>query len=225
NILKPYIVDTVRLLHRLLLDGKELLFEGAQGFLLDVKFGTYPYVSSSESSVSGIFSGSGVNPKQLRKVYGVVKSYMTRVGAGPFPTELIDSYGEYLREKGKEYGTTTGRPRRCGWLDGVATRFSCEVNGIDGIYITKLDVLEGLEEVNVCVGYVYDGERLDYFPASSEILSRCKPIYERLPGWKMDGRELPKNAVTFIKFIEEFLGTKVLGVSIGPEREAFIDLC
>ncbi len=218
NILKPYIVDTVRLLHRLLLDGKELLFEGAQGFLLDVKFGTYPYVSSSESSVSGIFSGSGVNPKQLRKVYGVVKSYMTRVGAGPFPTELIDSYGEYLREKGKEYGTTTGRPRRCGWLDGVATRFSCEVNGIDGIYITKLDVLEGLEEVNVCVGYVYDGERLDYFPASSEILSRCKPIYERLPGWKMDGRELPKNAVTFIKFIEEFLGTKVLGVSIGPER-------
>ena len=224
-ILKPYVTDTVMLLHRLLSEDMDLLFEGAQGFLLDVNFGTYPYVSSSESSISGIFSGSGISPKQLRKVYGVAKSYMTRVGSGPFPTELKGSSGEYLREKGKEYGTTTGRPRRCGWLDGVATRFSCQINGIDGIYLTKLDVLGGLEEVNICVGYIYEGERLDYFPASSEILSRCEPIYERLPGWKMDSRELPKNAIAFIKFVEDFLDTKVLGVSIGPERDSFIDLC
>jgi len=224
-ILKPYITDTVGLLHRLISEDTSLLFEGAQGFLLDVNFGTYPYVSSSESSISGVFSGSGINSKQLEKVYGVAKSYMTRVGSGPFPTELKDNFGEYLREKGKEYGTTTGRPRRCGWLDCIATKFSCQINGVDGIYLTKLDVLEGLQEVNVCIGYEYEGERLDYFPASLEVLSECKPIYEKFPGWRMEGRNLPKNAISFISFIEEFLGTKVLGVSVGPQRESFIDLC
>jgi adenylosuccinate synthase len=224
-MLRPYITDTIELLHRLISEDKNLLFEGAQGFLLDVNFGTYPYVSSSESSISGVFSGSGINPKQLEKVYGVAKSYMTRVGMGPFPTELKDDVGEYLREKGNEYGTTTGRPRRCGWFDGIATKFSCKINGVNGIYLTKLDVLDGLQEINICIGYECDGERFDYFPASSEILSRCKPIYERLPGWKMDGKNLPKNAINFIRFIEEFLETKILGVSVGPQRESFIDLC
>ncbi len=223
--LKSYTTDTISLLHDLLAQGKRVLLEGAQGFLLDIDFGTYPYVSSSSSSIGGIFSGSGINPKQLEKIFGVVKAYMTRVGAGPFPTELKDDTGNYLRERGREYGTTTGRPRRCGWLDCVATKYSCIINGVDGIYITKLDVLGGLSEVKVCIGYEYEGERLYSFPSSLEILENCKPIYERFPGWNIEGNELPPNAKSYLKFIEDFLDTKILGVSIGPEREAFIDLC
>lgn len=223
--LKPYITDTISLLHSLLSQNKKVLLEGAQGFLLDIDFGTYPYVSSSSSSIGGIFSGSGINTKQLEKIFGVVKAYMTRVGAGPFPTELKDEVGNYLREKGREYGTTTGRPRRCGWLDCVATKYSCVVNGVDGVYITKLDVLDGLSEVKVCIGYEYEGEKFYNFPASLEILEHCKPIYEKFPGWKIEGNKLPPNAESYLKFIEGFLGTKILGVSIGPEREALIDLC
>lgn len=223
--LRPYITDTVDLLHSLLSDGKRILLEGAQGFLLDVDFGTYPYVSSSSSGIGGIFSGSGINPKQLERTFGVAKAYMTRVGAGPFPTELKDETGYYLREKGKEYGTTTGRPRRCGWLDCVATKYSCKVNGVYGIYITKLDVLDGLPEVKACIGYQYEGEKFYRFPASLEILENCQPIYEVFPGWKIEGNKLPPNAKSFVRFIEEFLDVKVLGVSIGPEREALIDLC
>lgn len=223
--LKPYIVDTVDLLHKLLSEGKKLLLEGAQGFLLDIDFGTYPYVSSSSTSIGGVFSGSGISQKQLESVYGVAKAYMTRVGGGPFPTELKDDIGNYLREKGKEYGTATGRPRRTGWLDCVATRYSCRVNGIDGIYLTKMDILDGLPEIKVCVAYEYEGNRIDYFPASLDILESCTPIYETFPGWRMSGRELPPDAKSYIKFIEDFLGVNVLGVSIGPEREAFIDLC
>ncbi|MGC8972221.1 MAG: adenylosuccinate synthase [bacterium] len=224
DYLKPYITDTIDLLHNLLSQDKKILLEGAQGFLLDIDFGTYPYVSSSSSSIGGIFTGSGINPKQLEKTFGVAKAYMTRVGAGPFPTELKDDVGSYLREKGKEYGTTTGRPRRCGWLDCVATKYSCIINGVDGIYITKLDVLDGLTEVKVCIGYEYEGEKLYHFPASLEILESCQPVYEVFPGWKIEGNKLPPNGKSFVKFIEEFLGTKVLGVSIGPEREALIDL-
>lgn len=223
--LKSYTTDTISLLHDLLAQGKRVLLEGAQGFLLDIDFGTYPYVSSSSSSIGGIFSGSGINPKQLEKIFGVVKAYMTRVGAGPFPTELKDEVGNYLREKGREYGTTTGRPRRCGWLDCVATKYSCIINGVDGIYITKLDVLNGLSEVKICIGYEYEGERLYSFPSSLEILENCRPIYERFPGWNIEGNKLPPNAESYLKFIEDFLGTRILGVSIGPEREAFIDLC
>jgi len=225
DYLKPYITDTISLLHNLLSQDKKILLEGAQGFLLDIDFGTYPYVSSSSSSIGGIFSGSGINPKQLEKTFGVAKAYMTRVGAGPFPTELKDDVGSYLRERGKEYGTTTGRPRRCGWLDCVATKYSCTINGVDGVYITKLDVLDGLSEVKVCIGYEYEGEKLYHFPASLEILENCQPIYEVFPGWKIEGNSLPPNGRSFVKFIEEFLGTKILGVSIGPEREALIDLC
>lgn len=225
SYLKPYITDTVSLLHSLLSQGKKVLLEGAQGFLLDIDFGTYPYVSSSSSSIGGIFSGSGINPKQLEKTFGVAKAYMTRVGAGPFPTELKDEVGVYLREKGREYGTTTGRPRRCGWLDCVATKYSCIINGVDGIYITKLDVLEGLPKVKVCIGYEYEGEKFYSFPADLEILENCKPIYEEFPGWKIEGNRLPPNAESYLRFIEDFLGTKILGVSIGPEREALIDLC
>ncbi len=224
DYLKPYITDTIDLLHNLLSQDKKILLEGAQGFLLDIDFGTYPYVSSSSSSIGGIFTGPGINPKQLEKTFGVAKAYMTRVGAGPFPTELKDDVGSYLREKGKEYGTTTGRPRRCGWLDCVATKYSCIINGVDGIYITKLDVLDGLTEVKVCIGYEYEGEKLYHFPASLEILESCQPVYEVFPGWKIEGNKLPPNGKSFVKFIEEFLGTKVLGVSIGPEREALIDL-
>lgn len=225
DLLKPYVTDTVNLLHNLLSKGKKLLLEGAQGFLLDIDFGTYPYVSSSSSGIGGIFSGSGINSKQLEKVYGVAKAYMTRVGAGPFPTELKDDIGNRIRERGREYGTTTGRPRRCGWIDCVATKYSCSINGVDGIYLTKLDVLDNLSEVKVCIGYEYMGERIDYFPASLDILEGCTPIYETFPGWRIDGNVLPPNAKSFVDFIEDFVGVKILGVSIGPEREAFIDLC
>lgn len=225
EFLKPYITDTVNLLHNLLSESKVLLLEGAQGFLLDIDFGTYPYVSSSSSGIGGIFSGSGINSKQIDKIYGVAKAYMTRVGAGPFPTELKDDIGNYIRERGKEYGTTTGRPRRCGWIDCVATKYSCSINGVDGIYLTKLDVLDNLEEVKVCVGYRYMGERIEHFPASLDVLNNCTPIYETFPGWRIEENTLSPNAKSFVRFIEEFLGVKILGISVGPEREAFIDLC
>lgn len=228
--IKNLITDTSLLLHNELLKGKKVLFEGAQGTMLDVDMGTYPYVTSSNASALGICNGTGVSPKLIgkAKVYGVSKAYVTRVGEGPFPTELSDDIGNRLREEGHEYGSTTGRPRRCGWLDLVALKFACRINGLDGIIITKLDVLDKFSEIKVCVAYEYEGAVITEFPASLKILEKCKPIYKTLKGWNTttkglkDKSKLPKEAEEFIKTIEEETGVKVVMLSTGPERSEYL---
>ena len=225
----PLVTDTSLLLHNALMDGKKVLFEGAQGTMLDVDMGTYPYVTSSNASALGICNGTGVAPKHIgkAKVYGVSKAYVTRVGEGPFPTELKDGDGIKLREEGHEFGSTTGRPRRCGWLDLVALRFACRINGIDGLIITKLDVLDHFDKIKVCVAYEYEGKEIRDFPASLKILEKCKPVYKELKGWDKntqglkDINELPEEAWEFIKVIEEETGSKVVMLSTGPERTEY----
>ncbi len=229
---KDLVVDTSYLLDKVMREGKKVLFEGAQGTMLDVDMGTYPFVTSSNASALGICNGTGVAPKLIgqARVFGVSKAYTTRVGEGPFPTELLDDIGEKLRKEGNEYGSTTGRPRRCGWLDLVALRFACRINGIDGLIITKLDVLDGFEDINVCVAYEYNGNKITEFPASLKILSECKPVYKVMKGWKAstkglkDINKLPENAKEFVKVIEEETGVKVVMLSTGPERSEYI-LC
>ncbi|MEZ0323135.1 MAG: adenylosuccinate synthase [Hydrogenothermaceae bacterium] len=224
------VTDTSLLLDTALKEGKKVLFEGAQGTMLDVDMGTYPYVTSSNASALGITAGTGVSPKLIgqAKVYGVSKAYVTRVGEGPFPTELNDETGSRLREEGYEYGSTTGRPRRCGWLDLVALKFACRVNGIDGLIITKLDILDIFDEIKVCVAYDYEGKQITEFPASLKVLSECKPVYKTLKGWKRttkglrDISKLPSEAIDFIKFIEDTIQTKVVMLSTGPERNEYI---
>jgi adenylosuccinate synthase len=228
--IKDLVTDTSYLLDKVMKEGKRVLFEGAQGTMLDIDMGTYPYVTSSNASALGICNGTGVAPKLIgqAKVYGVSKAYTTRVGEGPFPTELNDGIGERLREEGHEYGSTTGRPRRCGWLDLVALRFACRVNGIDGLIITKLDVLDVFDEINVCVAYDYEGQTITEFPASLQVLAKCKPIYKTIKGWKTstkglkDITKLPENAKEFIKTIEENTDVKVVMLSTGPERSEYI---
>jgi len=228
--IKNLITDTSLLLHNELLKGKKVLFEGAQGTMLDVDMGTYPYVTSSNASALGICNGTGVSPKLIgkAKVYGVSKAYVTRVGEGPFPTELSDDIGNRLREEGHEYGSTTGRPRRCGWLDLVALKFACRINGLDGIIITKLDVLDKFSEIKVCVAYEYEGAVITEFPASLKILEKCKPIYKTLKGWNTttkglkDKSKLPKEAEEFIRTIEEETGVRVVMLSTGPERSEYL---
>jgi len=226
-----FVCDTVTLLNRAIDRGDNVLFEGAQATLLDIDVGTYPFVTSSNSSALGIPAGAGISPKKVEKIYGIMKAYTTRVGGGPFPTELKDTMGELLRARGHEYGSTTGRPRRCGWLDLFAVKFSKMVNDLDGVIVTKLDVLDAFDEIKVCVGYELDGEVLDYFPSTAKELSRVKPIYETLPGWKTKTthikrfEELPKEAQNFIKFIEDYLETEVPIVSTGPQRDETIVAC
>jgi adenylosuccinate synthase len=228
--IKGLVADTSYLLDKVMKEGKKVLFEGAQGTMLDVDMGTYPYVTSSNASALGICNGTGVSPKLIgqAKVYGVSKAYTTRVGEGPFPTELNDGLGERLREEGNEYGSTTGRPRRCGWLDLVALRFACRINGLDGLIITKMDVLDNFDEIKVCVAYDYKGQTITEFPASLKILSECKPVYKTLKGWKTttkgltDLSKLPKEAWDFIKIIEEQTETKVVMLSTGPERHQYV---
>jgi len=226
-----YVCDTVSLLNRAIDSGERVLFEGAQATLLDIDVGTYPFVTSSNSSALGIPAGTGVSPKKIEKIYGIAKAYTTRVGGGPFPTELKDNIGELLRARGHEYGSTTGRPRRCGWLDLFAVKFSVMVNDLDGVVITKLDVLDAFDEIKVCVGYELDGEVIDYFPSTAKELSRVKPIYETLPGWKRETthvkrwEDLPKEAQNFIRFIEDYLGVSVPMVSTGPQRDETITCC
>ncbi len=225
----PFVTDTSLLLHNALVENKKVLFEGAQGTMLDVDMGTYPYVTSSNSSALGICNGTGVAPKHVgkAKVYGVSKAYVTRVGEGPFPTELDDDDGIKLREEGHEFGSTTGRPRRCGWLDLVALRFACRINGIDGLIITKLDVLDHFDKIKVCVAYDYNGEIIKEFPASLKILEECKPVYKELKGWDKstkglkDINELPEEAWEFIKLIENETNTDVVMLSTGPERSEY----
>ena len=205
--------------------GKRVLFEGAQGVMLDIDQGTYPFVTSSNPVAGGVTIGSGVGPSKINKVVGVCKAYTSRVGDGPFPTELFDEVGERIREVGHEYGTTTGRPRRVGWFDSVVMRHSRRVSGITNLSLNCIDVLSGLDTVKICVAYDLDGERIDYYPASLEQLKRCKPIYEELPGWEEDITgcrsldELPENARNYVRRVGELVGVRISTFSGGPGRE------
>ena len=226
--IKRFVADTASILNRAIGEGKNILFEGAQGTLLDVDHGTYPYVTSSNATAGGACTGTGVGPTRIDKVIGVVKAYTTRVGSGPFPTELKDPTGDYLREKGKEYGATTGRARRCGWFDSVSVTYSAMVNGFTGIALTKLDVLDEMEEIKICVAYRYRGREYTSMPAELKILEECKPIYETLRGWKhsISGisryENLPDEARQYIERIEELTGIKVSLISTGYRREETI---
>jgi adenylosuccinate synthase len=229
--MRPFITDTSRLLWQKLKDRQRILFEGAQGSLLDVDHGTYPYVTSSNSSPAGIWSGSGVPTRYLVRVIGVIKAYTTRVGHGPFPTELNDGptgMGERIRQAGREYGTVTGRPRRCGWFDAVAVRYTATLSGADQLAIMLLDVLTVAKEVRVCTGYELDGERIDYFPSDAFLLERCQPVYETLEGWNQNlGQsrrltDLPAAARRYVDRISELIGLPVSIVSVGPDREQTI---
>jgi adenylosuccinate synthase len=225
--IRPHVVDATQLLLNALSLGQRVLFEAAQGSLLDVDHGSYPYVTSSSSSTAGIWPGSGVPTRHLHRVVGVIKAYTTRVGGGPFPTELDDGpdgIGERIRRTGREYGTVTGRPRRCGWFDAVAARHSAAFNGADELALMLLDVLGDLDELKVCVAYELDGQRIDTFPGDSFRLARCKPVYETLPGWKQDVSgvrrlaDLPAAARRYVDRLGELIGLPVRIVSVGPDR-------
>jgi len=223
--LGPYIKPAEYFVAEVLESGKNLILEGAQGALLDLDHGSYPYVTSSNPTVGGALSGLGIGPRAFAGVAGVFKAYTTRVGAGPFPTELLDEVGNKIRTIGKEIGTTTGRSRRVGWFDGVAGRYSAKVNGFDALIITKLDILDGFDTVKVCIAYEIDGVRTENFPIDSSLLARSKPIYEEFPGWSGSTagitrpEDIPANAMTYIRFIEDILGVKASIISSGPRRE------
>ena len=226
--LQKYIGDTIYYLNSII-DEKRVLFEGAQGTLLDIDYGTYPFVTSSNPVTGGICTGAGIPPKKIERVIGVAKAYTTRVGMGPMPTEERGKIGEYLAEKGGEIGTTTGRKRRCGWIDMVALKYACMINGVDEIALTKLDVLDGLEEVKICVAYEYEGKEIAHFPSSLLTLKKCKPVYETMPGWDGAGgkkkyEELPENAKKYVEYISDHLGVKVSVISTGAKREETIVL-
>ncbi len=223
--LKPFVEDTTELIWDLMQKKKSILFEGAQGTSLDIDHGTYPYVTSS-NTVSGYAAcGTGVGVKQIHDIIGIAKAYTTRVGDGPFPTELKDKTGEYLRDKGHEFGSTTGRTRRCGWLDLVVIRHSQLVNGLTSLILTKLDVLSGLKQIKVCVGYRLGSKKLQALPACADALEKLKPVYKSFPGWEEDitqikqFKKLPKNCQSFIKQIEKALNLPIISVSVGPDRE------
>ena len=225
---RPYVADTSVLLDKELKAGKKVLFEGAQAVHLDIDHGTYPFVTSSSPCAGGALTGTGVGPTKINQVIGVAKAYTTRVGEGPFPTELFDEMGEELRKVGGEYGVTTGRPRRCGWLDAVLLRYSVRVSGVTDLALTKLDVLDGLDEIKICVGYRYGDEELTEFPASLNRMEGYEPIYETLPGWKEDitgcgsYEDLPEKAKAYIARVEELTGAPVSIVAVGPERHQTI---
>lgn len=230
EVLKKYVADTALVLDKSLKAGKKLLFEGAQGTLLDVDHGTYPFVTSSSTCAGGAATGSGVSPRAINEVVGISKAYVTRVGSGPFPTELLDQTGEKLREVGGEFGATTGRPRRCGWFDAMVIRYAVRINGLTGIALTKLDVLSGFDTIKVCTGYQFEGKMLETLPAKLETFEACTPVYEELPGWRSDitgvrtFEELPENARAYVKRLEELAGCPIVMVSIGPRRDQTIML-
>ena len=225
RVLAPYIGNAGDIIRQAFYEDKTVLLEGAQGALLDLDHGTYPYVTSSNPTVGGAVTGLGLSPKSISSVLGVFKAYTTRVGAGPFPTELLDSVGEEIRERAWEYGSTTGRPRRCGWFDGIAARYSAELNDYTSIILTRLDILDGFEIVKVCVGYRVDGKVVERFPTDIEVLARCEPIYEEISGWQeptagaTDMNQIPKEAQHYIKRLEKIVGKSVSIVSTGPSRE------
>ena len=226
EIIRPFIGTTVHELHDAVDDGESILLEGAQGSLLDIDHGTYPYVTSSSPTSGGACTGSGLSPRSITHVMGITKAYCTRVGNGPFPTELNDEYGELLRKEGREFGATTGRPRRCGWLDLVALRYAVRLNGMNEIALTKLDVLDHVDQIKVCVGYELDGQRVEEFPTKLSELERVVPIYETLQGWKGEStrnidtfEELPAAAQAYVEWVEQKLGVPFTIVSTGPGRE------
>lgn len=226
--LRPYVQDTSVRLYDEIKQDKNILFEGAQGMLLDIDYGTYPYVTSSNTTACGVASGSGIGPTMITNAVGIAKAYTTRVGKGPFPTELDNEIGEWIREKGHEYGVTTGRSRRCGWLDAVILKTTVRVSGLTSLCVTKMDTLAGLEKLKICVGYKFDNKVIDYFPASLNDLAKCEPIYEEFDGWGdevADARsyeELPENAKKYLARIEELTGTKISIIGVGPRRDQTI---
>ena len=226
--LKPYVQDTSVRLYNEIKEDKTVLFEGAQGMLLDIDYGTYPYVTSSNTTACGVASGAGIGPNMVTNAVGIAKAYTTRVGKGPFPTELDNEIGEWIREKGHEYGVTTGRSRRCGWLDAVILKTTVRVSGLTSLCVTKIDTLAGLEKLKICVGYKFNDKVIDYFPASLKDLEKCEPIYEEFDGWGEEVanarsyEELPENAKKYLKRIEELTDTKISIIGVGPRRDQTI---
>lgn len=228
--LRPHVADTALILNKALDENKVVLLEGGQGTLLDVDHGTYPFVTSSNPTAGGACAGSGIGPTKITGVIGILKAYTTRVGSGPFPTELLDEDGEKLRTIGGERGVTTGRPRRCGWFDAPIARYATRVNGLTDIFLTKLDVLTGWDKIPVCVAYEIDGKRSDELPMTQTEFHHAKPIYENLPGWKEDIsgartiEDLPANARAYVKYLEEISGTRISAIGVGQDRDATISL-
>jgi adenylosuccinate synthase len=222
--LKNLIGDTSRIINEALDEGKNVLFEGAQGMMLDLDHGTYPFVTSSSPIAGGACVGAGVSPMRINRIIGIVKAYTTRVGAGPFPTELENEVGETMRSVGSEFGTTTGRARRCGWFDGVIAKYAARINGLTGIALTKLDVLSGFETIKICVGYEYEGKLYDQMPCHQTIFHKCTPVYEEVEGWNTDisgadsYEKLPKAAQAYITKLEEMTGVPIQMISVGPSR-------
>jgi adenylosuccinate synthase len=228
--LRPMVADTALMLHRALDDGRTVLLEGGQATLLDVDHGTYPFVTSSNATSGGACTGSGIAPNRVDRVLAVAKAYVTRVGEGPFPTELLDETGEQLRQAGHEFGTTTGRPRRCGWYDAVIARYAARVNGVTDFVLTKLDVLTGREQIPVCVAYEVDGVRQDEMPMTQTDFHHARPVYEYLPGWSEDistartFEALPVNAQSYVRALEEMSGAPFAAIGVGPGRDEIIQL-
>ena len=228
--LAPFITDTATLINKFINEGKNVLLEGAQGTLLDVDHGTYPYVTSSNATAGGACTGLGIGPTKIDGVMGVMKAYTTRVGSGPFPTELKDKLGEFLREKGGEYGATTGRPRRCGWFDAVSVKHSIRINALTGIALTKLDVLDEVEKIKACVAYKYKGDYLETMPQESRIIEECEPVYEELEGWRTNTagvkklNDLPEQARVYVSYLEKLIATKIDIISTGQKRNETIVL-
>jgi len=228
--LRPLIAETQPLIDEAVARGRQVLLEGAHATLLDLDHGTYPYVTSSQCSVAGLLQGSGIGPRRLTRGIGVYKAYSSRVGEGPFPTELSDATGDRIRQAGREYGTTTGRPRRCGWFDSVAARHSSRINAFDGIALTRLDILTGFAELKVCTAYELDGERIEHFPSRAETVARCRPVYETFDGWRepLTGArgwdDLPANAQRYVRRLEVLLESPVQLIGVGEAREEIVQL-
>ena len=226
--IQHFLVDSAQILDRLIQEGKRILFEGAQGTLLDVDLGTYPFVTSSSATAGGACTGTGVSPKRIDGILGICKAYTTRVGEGPFPTELRDATGERLRTRGQEFGATTGRPRRTGWFDAVGVRYAARVNGLDALALMKLDVLDEFDPIQVCTGYRHRGEFLTEFPNETDVLAECQPVYEALPGWRqntvgtLEEAKLPPTCRDYIRHLETLVGVPVTLVSTGPRRDQSI---
>jgi adenylosuccinate synthase len=226
STLAPYVTDAVTMLNKAIADGKSILLEGAQGTMLDIDFGTYPFVTSSNATAGGACTGTGIAPNRIDRVIGVVKAYTTRVGEGPFPTELKDEIGQLLGREGQEFGATTGRPRRCGWFDAVVVRYAAAINGVDYWAMTKLDVLDTVPVLKICVAYEVDGKRYEAMPANLRILARCRPVYEEMPGWMTSTKDvtsydqLPAAAKAYVKRLCDLIGGELGILSVGPKRSS-----